>query len=220
MHKKWTASVALLLTLVLFSASVNHAWQGAAAITKPDSAALNATDEILKVVSRLRSLSIKQSVKSSFKTKDEIEQSVIHDLDENTPAEEFEASQKTLIKLGLVSRDFHLRDYVVKLLREQVAGYYEPKTKEFYLAAWLPLSEQKKVIAHELVHALQDQHFNLSRFERWPKGDSHTRANMVFAVSAPEDREPAVLVAKVLPAFVTEQEVTLAADQVSIVELL
>src|SRR5690242_105631 len=172
MHKKWTASVALLLTLVLFSASVNHAWQGAAAITKPDSAALNATDEILKVVSRLRSLSIKQSVKSSFKTKDEIEQSVIHDLDENTPAEEFEASQKTLIKLGLVSRDFHLRDYVVKLLREQVAGFYEPKTKEFYLAAWLPIGEQKKVMAHELVHALQDQHFNLRRFEKWPKGDA------------------------------------------------
>lgn len=172
MHKKWTASVALLLTLVLFSASVNHAWQGAAAITKPDSAALNSTDEILKVVSRLRSLSIKQSVRSSFKTKDEIEQSVIHDLDENTPAEEFEASQKTLIKLGLVSRDFRLRDYVVQLLREQVAGYYEPKTKEFYLAAWLPISDQKRVIAHELVHALQDQHFNLRRFENWPKGDS------------------------------------------------
>jgi hypothetical protein len=61
---------------------------------------------------------------------------------------------------------------VVQLLREQVAGFYEPKTKEFYLAAWLPLSDQKRVIAHELVHALQDQHFNLRRFETWPKGDS------------------------------------------------
>src|SRR5258708_13099118 len=27
-------------------------------------------------------------------------------------------------------------------------------------------------MAHELTHALQDQHFNLRRFERWPKGDS------------------------------------------------
>ena len=31
---------------------------------------------------------------------------------------------------------------------------------------------QKPVMAHELVHALQDQHFNLKRFEKWPKGDS------------------------------------------------
>lgn len=172
MRKKFTAGVALLLASVLFTASVNGAWQGAAAITKPDAAALNSTDEILKVVSRLRLLDIKQSVKSSFKTKDEIEQSVIRDLDENTPPEEFEASQKTLVKLGLVTRSFRLRDYVVQLLREQVAGFYEPKTKEFYLAAWLPISDQKRVIAHELVHALQDQHFNLRRFENWPKGDS------------------------------------------------
>lgn len=172
MHKRFTASVALLLSLVLFAASVNGAWQRAASITKPDAAALNSTDEILKVVSRLRALDIKQGVKSSFKTKDEIEQFVISDLDENTPPEEFEASQKTLLKLGLVTRSFRLRDYVVQLLREQVAGFYEPKTKEFYLAAWLPISDQKRVIAHELVHALQDQHFNLRRFEDWPKGDS------------------------------------------------
>ena len=172
MHKRLTACVAMLLALVLFTASVSGAWQGAAAITKPDAAALNSTDEILKVVSRLRALDIKQGVKSSFKTKDEIEQSVIRDLDENTPPEDFDASQKTLMKLGLVTRSFRLRDYVVQLLREQVAGFYEPKTKEFYLAAWLPISDQKRVIAHELVHALQDQHFNLRRFESWPKGDS------------------------------------------------
>jgi len=172
MQKRFTAALALLLSLVLFAASVNGAWQGAAAITKPDAAALNSTDEILKIVSRLRALDIKQNVKSSFKTKDEIELSVIHDLDENTPPEEFEASQKTLLKLGLVNGGFRLRDYVVQLLREQVAGFYEPKTREFYLAAWLPIADQKRVIAHELVHALQDQHFNLRRFEDWPKGDS------------------------------------------------
>jgi len=172
MHKKFTACVALLLMLALFAASVTADWQGTASIAKPDAAALNSTNEILKVVSRLRSLDIKQNVKSSFKTKDEIEEAVIRDLDENTPLEDFEASQKTLLKLGLIARNFRLRDYVVRLLREQVAGFYEPKTKEFYLAAWLPIADQKRVIAHELVHALQDQHFDLRRLEGWPKGDS------------------------------------------------
>ena len=28
------------------------------------------------------------------------------------------------------------------------------------------------MMAHELTHALQDQHFNLRRFEKWPPGDS------------------------------------------------
>jgi len=55
---------------------------------------------------------------------------------------------------------------------EQVAGYYDPKMKEFHLADWLELEGQKPVMAHELTHALQDQHFNLRRFEKWPPGDS------------------------------------------------
>jgi hypothetical protein len=173
MRKHFTAIAALLIASILFANSIDAALQGAASLKKPDAAAaLSATEEILKTVSRLRALDIKHSVKSGFKTKDEIEQSVIHDLDEKTPAAEFEATQKTLVKLGLISREFRLRDYVVQLLREQVAGYYEPKTKEFYLAAWLPLVDQKRVIAHELVHALQDQHFDLKRFDHWRKGDS------------------------------------------------
>jgi len=172
MQKKFNAALATLLIVAMFAASVAAHRQGAASIAKPDAAALNSTDEILTIVSRLRSLDIKQKVKSSFKTKDQIEQAVIKDLDENTPLEDFEASQKTLLKLGLIAKNFRLRDYVVSLLREQVAGFYEPKTKEFYLAAWLPIADQKRVIAHELVHALQDQHFDLRRFEGWPKGDS------------------------------------------------
>ncbi|HKV38794.1 MAG TPA: hypothetical protein VJX67_06250 [Blastocatellia bacterium] len=137
-----------------------------------DASALEATQEVLGSVSRLRELNILQPVKSGVKTHDEIEQSVILDLDENTPREELEASAKTLAKFGLVPAGFPLRDYEVKLLREQVAGYYEPKTKMFYLASWIPASEQKTVMAHELTHALQDQHFNLRRLDHWPRGDS------------------------------------------------
>src|SRR5437868_8694952 len=173
MFKRFTAGMALLLALAQLTSAGASAWQGTPAIKPPDATAtLNATDDVLKTVSRMRELEIKEPVKSAFKTRDEIEQSIIRDLDESTPPAEFDASQKTLVKLGLVPGDFRLRDYVVKLLREQVAGFYEPKTKEFYLAAWLPLAEQKKVMAHELMHALQDQHFNLRRFEKWPKGDA------------------------------------------------
>jgi Zn-dependent peptidase ImmA (M78 family) len=172
MLNRFAGAAAFLLALALLVATTAVA-QGPASIKKPDTAAtLSATDDVLKTVSRMRDLQIKEPVKSAFKTRDEIELSVIRDLDESTPPAEFNASQKTLAKLGLVPQNFELREYVVKLLREQVAGYYEPKTREFYLAAWLPLGEQKKVMAHELVHALQDQHFNLRRFEKWPKGDS------------------------------------------------
>jgi hypothetical protein len=61
---------------------------------------------------------------------------------------------------------------MVRVLSEQVAGYYEPKTGEFHLADWIDLDGQRPIMAHELTHALQDQHFNLRRFEHWPKGNS------------------------------------------------
>lgn len=133
---------------------------------------LTATDEVLKTVSRLRGLSVVHPVKSGFKSHDEIEQSVEKDLDDSTTPADFEATTKTLSKLGMIPDGFDIRPYMIKMLREQVAGYYDPKTKYFYLASWLPISEQKTVMAHELTHALQDQHFDLSRFDHWPKGDS------------------------------------------------
>src|SRR5262249_10520628 len=48
-------------------------------------------------------------------------------------------------------------------LTEQAAGYYDPKQQTFFIADWLPQLVQKSVMAHELVHALQDQHYDLQK---------------------------------------------------------
>jgi hypothetical protein len=111
-------------------------------------------------------------VRSGAQTRTEIEQMLIRNLNESATPEEMQASEAVLKKLGLVPADFQLRPFIIKLLAEQVAGYYDPKTQEFYLADWIDLDGQKPVMAHELTHALQDQHFNLRRFEDWPKHDS------------------------------------------------
>jgi hypothetical protein len=172
MKKVFSASLAALLAFALFTSSIVSAWQGQISVPKSNEDSLKATDEILQVVSKIRQLEIKQPIKRGAKSRDEIQVSIIRDLDEsNTPAQ-FEATSKTLKKLGMLPAEFKLRDYMISLLTEQVAGFYDPKTEFFYLASWIPLTEQKTVIAHELTHALQDQHFNLKRFEKWPKGDS------------------------------------------------
>ena len=82
------------------------------------------------------------------------------------------AAEVLLKAFGLAPKEFAYRPFLIKLLTEQVAGYYDPKAQQFYLADWIELEGQKPVMAHELTHALQDQHFNLKRFEKWPKGDS------------------------------------------------
>src|SRR5574341_91875 len=131
-----------------------------------------ATEEVLKETSALRQLSILRPVRSSAQSRTQIEQMIIRNLDRDTTPVEMHASEVTLKKLGLAPADFQLRPLIVRLLTEQVAGYYDPRGQEFHLADWIDVDAQRPIMAHELTHALQDQHFNLRRFENWAKGDS------------------------------------------------
>jgi hypothetical protein len=137
---------------------------------------IGATNEILEEVSRLRSLDILKPVKSGLKSRSEIEKEVVANFEESYKPGEIEAINKSLIAFGLVSKDFDYRDFMIRLLTEQVAGFYRPKSKELFIADWNELNQQKPVMAHELAHALQDQHFDLQRFEDWPRGDSDREA--------------------------------------------
>jgi hypothetical protein len=145
----------------------------AAAVVNPRSASVAAaTTEVLKETGEIRQLGVLRAVKSGAQSRAEIERMLVRNLDAQTKPAELYASELALKKLGLVPADFRMRSFLIELLTEQVAGYYDPKTQEFYLADWIDLDGQQPVIAHELTHALQDQHFNLRRFEDWPKGDS------------------------------------------------
>ncbi|MCA1567357.1 MAG: hypothetical protein LC803_17235 [Acidobacteria bacterium] len=143
------------------------------ATVNPRSASVAAaTTEVLKETGEIRQLEVLRAVKSGAQSRAEIERMLVRNLDEQTTPAELHASELALKKLGLVPAGFAMRSFLIELLTEQVAGYYDPKTQEFYLADWIELDGQQPVIAHELTHALQDQHFNLRRFADWPKGDS------------------------------------------------
>ncbi|HST53854.1 MAG TPA: hypothetical protein VLJ61_17735 [Pyrinomonadaceae bacterium] len=181
LSRKSTAALlisALAALLVASGAGVGARQRARQAGAKPSAvsaktaAVREATAEVLGETSELRKLSILRQVRSSALSRAEIEQALIRNLDESETPEETRHSEIALKKLGLAPADFQLRPFIIKLLTEQVAGYYDPKTQEFYLADWIDLDGQKPVMAHELTHALQDQHFNLRRFEKWPKHDS------------------------------------------------
>jgi len=163
-----TVAVVLLMGTTVVSS------QGTGAATGParNAAIVATTEAVLKETSELRELSIVRPVKSGAQSRSDIERMVIQNLDEDSTPGEMHSSEILLKKFGLVPADFSYRPFVIKLLTEQVAGYYDPRAQRFYLADWIELEGQKPVMAHELTHALQDQHFNLRRFEKWPKGDS------------------------------------------------
>ncbi len=171
----------IFLAVCLLFLSVAHiklvAQQPARKVVDPNIAVANTakvletTSQLLEEVSKLRGLKILSPVKSGAKSRAEIEQEIIRGFEEETTPEEIETTNKVLIAYGLVPKDFKYREFMVRLMTEQVAGFYRPKTKELFIADWNDLDQQKPVMVHELQHALQDQHFNLRRFEKWPNGD-------------------------------------------------
>lgn len=130
------------------------------------------TDALFTETSALRELPIRRQVSSRALTRSEIEQKVQQAFLEQTTPDEILASELALKTLGLAPQDLDLRDLQLKLLTEQLAGLYDPKAREFYLASWVDPLLQRPVIVHELTHALQDQHFELRRLAEWPDGDS------------------------------------------------
>ena len=81
---------------------------------------------------------------------------------ENPPAE-IAASQATLVAMGLLPVGTSLADLYVNLLASQVAGYYDPATRQIYVVARSGRigAIEKVSFAHEFTHALQDQNFGL-----------------------------------------------------------
>ena len=160
------------LTLGGPAASAKHQKPGIATGTTRNAAIVATTEAVLKETSTLRELSILKDVKSGAQSRADIERMIVRNLDQESTPAELHATEIVLKAFGLAPTEFRSRPFLIKLLTEQVAGYYDPKAQQFYLADWIELEGQKPVMAHELTHALQDQHFNLRRFEKWPKGDS------------------------------------------------
>jgi hypothetical protein len=132
---------------------------GAAAAPNPEF--LAAADEVLKQMSVILHLPIKEPLKKSLRSKEEIRAYLIEaDKEDKNDAQKY-ADDKSLEAFGLIPKDFPLDSFMLDVLTEQVAGLYDPKAKEFYIASWIPSDEQKDVMSHELTHALEDQSFNV-----------------------------------------------------------
>jgi hypothetical protein len=121
-------------------------------------------DEILQFASKDTLYPIKRGVKRQLVSRDEVEAYVTKHTSEDEDAKRLRRSELVLKKFGLLPRDFDLGTFLVALLKEQVAGYYDPKTRTVNLLDWLGAEQQKPVLAHELTHALQDQSFNLEKY--------------------------------------------------------
>ena len=126
---------------------------------------LGSEEEILQFVSKDTLLPIKAQVKCRFISRDAVSKELRKKFDEDKSNQRMERSELVLKKFGLLDRDFQLRPFLLSLLTEQIAGFYDNKTKQMNLLDWVAIEEQKPVMAHELTHALQDQMVGLTKWD-------------------------------------------------------
>src|SRR6185312_12786410 len=101
-----------------------------APMTKAEAKELfRSVDEILGFVSSDSKLPIKHSVKRKLISREQINHYLKKKFDEDQGAKRMERSEIVLKKFGLLDRDFHLRPFLLSLLTEQIAGFYDNKTK-------------------------------------------------------------------------------------------
>jgi len=141
----------------------------------------HAADEVLAQMSVLLHLPIKEPLKKTLRSKKEIRDYLVREEKEDkTDAQQY-ADDKSLVAFGLIPKDFPIDSFMLDVLTDQVAGLYDPKEKEFYIADWIPLEEQRDVMAHELTHALEDQSFGIDPWIKAarPNDDAELARNSV-----------------------------------------
>ncbi|AFL89988.1 hypothetical protein Terro_3778 [Terriglobus roseus DSM 18391] len=136
-----------------------------APMTKDQAAELfRSVDEILAFVAKDSHLKASRPVKRKLLTRDQVQRDLRSKMSEDEGAKRLERSELVLKKFGLLDRDFALKPFLLSLLTEQVAAYYDPKTRTVNMLDWVKPDEQKSVLAHELTHAVQDDRVHL---EKW-----------------------------------------------------
>ncbi len=92
--------------------------------------------------------------------------------------EEIYADELALKMFGFVPSNFDLRKSTVDLLTEQAAAFYDYDEKKLFLLNNSSMASETVTLAHELAHALADQHFHLADFmDDTPSNDDENLAH-------------------------------------------
>lgn len=154
------------------------------AFKKYEKKVVKLADEIQDKVAAMRGLKYQAPVPKGVATEAELKKSLIDEFDKPENVKDAETEGQVAKAFGLVPQDFDYRKEMRDLLADQIAGFYDPEAKRLRLvkkAAAAEFGEQAQeandemIMAHELEHALQDQNFDLKRWDML-LGDHKDRA--------------------------------------------
>jgi hypothetical protein len=133
-----------------------------------------------KLLPGMRHLPFKHTVKREITPREEVGDYLRKDMESERTPEQLRGEELALKAFGLIPRELDFKDLMVRVHTQEVGAFYDPKTDTMHLIAepgagrkpgllesllghkaGFDKDESKATIAHELCHALDDQHFDL-----------------------------------------------------------
>jgi hypothetical protein len=156
-------SGALLALLLLLAAPAAPAQEAEA---DPDVAAMSrVVDELVKEVEEVRGLRFKTEFARELFTPEELKVKALEMLDKELPPEKRKRIAALDARLGFYPPGTDIGEVVTEFLGEGVAGFYDPIEKKLSVQRGFSPKGARPVILHELIHALEDQHFDLGALD-------------------------------------------------------
>lgn len=141
-----------------------------------DDGAQRIAQTLIPQVERAVGLSFRRPPAIAVRTREQVRQFLTRKLAAEYPPAELEANARTYRAFRLIPDTLDLRQLLVDLYSEQVAGFFDPDSSRLFVVRGADPTMVRAVLAHELVHALQDQ---------------HTRLNAILKMRGQNDRQMA-----------------------------
>jgi hypothetical protein len=139
---------------------------------------LNNVEKIFDGVANVRQLKARNQVKVGIKSTTELNSFLQELFKKEYPDKDLKKDYILLERLGLIKKNTNLKETFLNLYTEQIAGFYDDDSQSLYLIENSRFGgiEFSIIISHELVHALQDQNFNLKKVLETDKNSDITLA--------------------------------------------
>ncbi|MBV8552877.1 MAG: hypothetical protein JOY54_16405 [Acidobacteriaceae bacterium] len=145
---------------------------------KADDPVFKQINGIVATLSEITGLSQEHPVAYGRMTKAQLRHFLSKRIKKTIKPDEIHADELALKMFGLVPQDFDLKKSTVDLLTEQAAAFYDYDAKKLFLLEGTPFEDETTTLAHELAHALVDQHFDLEHFmDESPTNDDENLAH-------------------------------------------
>jgi hypothetical protein len=120
-------------------------------------------EQLVRDVSMIRGLEVREPLRVGVMSVEGLQEILLEQLELEFPPERLEGLAIATATLGLLPPGHDVIANLEALLTEQIGGLYDDEEKRLCLMEWINLGSQtaRMILAHEITHALQDQHFDI-----------------------------------------------------------